>query len=170
MAYFPEHPAVIQGLGVYTNTLPDPFQRKRYRWIWPRDKPSRKGHWGRLKDVLTNQGPDVFVSSDHNRPLRRRWTNRPWLDEDDNALDLTTESPFWVKRWRRPGVAYDFRTRKYKKDRPQVFEQWLFGAGANPVGDPLTWTDARWEGPSFGKHMPNAYRCRHGDWYKFYAI
>ncbi|PLB50630.1 hypothetical protein P170DRAFT_474190 [Aspergillus steynii IBT 23096] len=112
-------------------------------WIWPKDP--RRGnptHWRRrwrLKDVLTNHGPDIFVgrigAAAPDETNWSRWRQREgesaekgkgrcagagagrdggggyYYEEDDERDGDDTPFP-WARR--SPGERYDFRTRKYQ--------------------------------------------------------
>src|SRR5436305_1724640 len=38
------------------------FTKRRGKWVWPNDKRGR-GKMGRLTDILTGKGPDMWVAS-----------------------------------------------------------------------------------------------------------
>lgn len=99
-------------------------------FVWPRDG-KRNTTFGRLKDVLGDKGPDIFVMKNGARPLKTSWTNRRFTTPDDPDAwlrDDTRRPMVWAKR--ESDEAYDFRTRRY--------------------GDTnrFTWTDALWMQPS----------------------
>ena len=37
-------------------------QKNNWAFIWPKDKPNQT-KWGRMGDILTGKGPDIFVAS-----------------------------------------------------------------------------------------------------------
>jgi hypothetical protein len=141
----------------YTNEPLTPRHKepRRYAFVWPRDG-KEKGHHrpsSRLRDIFSGQGPDMFVAANGQRPLRTRWSNRPWLDP--LAVDMTTHPMRWAGR---KDEAYNFRTRRYGKERVTG----LHDGVAHAVGPtPFKWVDVRW-----GEHKatPLSYRCSRGHW------
>jgi len=75
---------------------------------------------GRLKDLITNKGPDIFAANRYrttpNRPAWsnwREWDNLRYFDRDETSLlGLALEDPDRV---------YDFRTRRYKQRSPWLW-------------------------------------------------
>ncbi|KAE9969108.1 hypothetical protein EG328_007062 [Venturia inaequalis] len=145
---------------VRENTQNNPHLRGKrggLAFVWPRDG-KRNTTFGRLKDVLGDKGPDIFVTKNGARPLKTSWTNRRFTTPDDPDAwlrDDTRKPMFWAKRG--ADESYDFRTRKYGET------------------DRFTWTDALWMQPTGrkGEHQskqnyPLAYKCSHGRWYQMY--
>lgn len=152
--YSREHRAWIQNGKKYRNI------KSSKAFIWPKD--GRNGSkWGRMKDVLQNQGPDIHVaiSADkmdymRNRQHKSRWSEWTCLDDrhEDFSMDSERFAP-WTHNGalggRAPGVSYDFRTRKYGK--------------ANKA----TWTDVKWQPEPNAQHVyPEALRSFHGKWHQ----
>ncbi|KAL4889872.1 hypothetical protein BDV59DRAFT_102109 [Aspergillus ambiguus] len=103
----------------------------RLAWIWPKDpRPGNPSHWPRiwrLRDVLTNRGPDIYIGRINTGNDRKvNWSR--WPDDADNertscccgeqsgkgkrGARTVDKSPMkWDKR--HPAERYDFRTRKY---------------------------------------------------------
>lgn len=86
-------------------------------WIWPKDqRPGKPSHWPRywrLRDILTNKGPDIYVGviGGKKKPKTNwhRWTEDVASPGDTEEND----TPFpWARRG--PGVRYDYRQRKYQ--------------------------------------------------------
>lgn len=88
--------------------------------VWPND--GKRGKLGRLADILTGKGPDMFLASNPNRqpdaadgPSRARWTGFP-------ASDYQAEQIMDASSWRgnMPGTRrrqdkpfYDMQSRRY---------------------------------------------------------
>ncbi|KAL5115760.1 hypothetical protein ACEQ8H_006368 [Pleosporales sp. CAS-2024a] len=131
-------------------------------FLWPKD--GRNGSaWGRLKDIVQNKGPDVFVTLNankrdymQNRPSKHRWAARPELDYTLAPTHLSSRrNAAWTKKrslgGRTSGLEYDFRTRKYGR------LNWA------------SWTDAVWQPePLKNKEnpYPEAYRDVEGEWWQ----
>lgn len=105
-------------------------EHPRLAWIWPSDK-KQKGKWpyfrtGRMKDLLTSKGPDIYVGDRlSTAPHRPQWSN--WREFDNlGYFNRSEEKPGWIGNMELDMV-YDFRTRKYKKGRR-----------------PHHWSDAKW--------------------------
>ncbi|KAF2473205.1 uncharacterized protein BDR25DRAFT_218203 [Lindgomyces ingoldianus] len=125
-----------------------------YHFVWPRD--GKNGStWGRWKDILKGQGPDIHVtiSADKkdymfNRQTKERWAGHTNLDDRGPDGALKYEPP-WT-RSARPGNncrAYDFRTRKYCRPYDHM------------------WTDALWQDEPNGHFpYPHALRNVYGEW------
>ncbi len=129
--------------------LRHPYGKKRkLAFVWPSDG-KRKHSWGRIKDLFSSHGPDIFVSKAGDRPSRNQWRNL--------CLDATPEDPGFNTHvdlpWARRNRPYDFKERKY---------QWNGeGRGGN-----IVWRDATW--PRRGAdhyEQPLNYRCGHGQWF-----
>jgi hypothetical protein len=133
-------------------------------FVWPKD--GKNGtKWGRLKDILSNKGPDMFLTMNadkhdymENTPSRGRWSNHSHLDGfgfgKSYAISSQKYAPWTTTGTlggRMPGMAYDFRTRKYE------------------VPYRFMWTDARWQ-PELGKNKHNTYpeaiRNIYGEWFQ----
>ena len=111
--------------------IPTPRRRRQHRkycFVWPKD--GRNGdRWGRMKDIATGRGPDMFVvsSPDVNSrlgmPNRGQWTQwnekYPWAPRD-----FPPRAAPWAQR--NPYGRYDFRRRRYG------------------IPDQMTWTNAHW--------------------------
>jgi len=128
-------------------------------FVWPKD--GRNGSkWGRMKDILTDIGPDIHItmSADKmdymkNRQSRSRWAGWTCLDDRDRDVAMSSRYAPWIHNaalgGRKPGLSYDFRTRKYGKHNK------------------FTWTDVKWQPEPNGKHVyPEAFRSVTGDWYQ----
>ncbi|KAF2280306.1 uncharacterized protein EI97DRAFT_118323 [Westerdykella ornata] len=127
-------------------------KKKYYHFIWPRD--GRNGSkWGRFKDIMTGQGPDIHVTVSahpndkmHNRQRREVWANHTNLDDRfQDYMGGTLKVP-WAKR--DEDERYDFLTRKYRK------------------ADPWMMTDAIWKDdwPTKKAPFPFAFRTINGEW------
>lgn len=93
-------------------------------FIWPKD--GKNGStWGRLKDVLRNDGPDMYVAFGankqdcvSNRPTRGQWSKQGHLENSSLGFGFNSRkyAP-WTHDGglggRAPWKRYDFRTRKY---------------------------------------------------------
>ena len=114
----------------------------KLQFIWPKDKPNM-GKMARLKDCLTNRGPDIFIADrwgweEPHRPVWSGWKSPatdPYYERWDNIgypfrQDTELRNPWSTKAARRSeknGQRYDFLTRRYVK----------------PKGG--EWTDAIWD-------------------------
>lgn len=145
------------------------FKPNKY-WVRPHDG-KRPGALGRLKDALTGEGADLFItlSGDkrtlmRDRPQRWQWTgwglsptevvDRRMFDMDFREQDL--EGPFEGKktagkRGMRP--LYDFHTREFR-------------TVGRAMRDPMSiWSDAHWpEGVSRQSATPLSWRDGNGVW------
>ena len=140
--------------------LDDGWQRgkKRHRghkpsyfFIWPKDG-KRGTRWGRCKDILSGEGPDIHLAISGNGkldysnvPSRSRWSRwselDPWAQYEDYSLPAAP----WARR--NPCDRYDFRKRRF----------------CDP--DYRTWTDVRWPpGANHHDHLPNAFRTLENEW------
>lgn len=156
--------------------LTDPFQPKGwYRdsrkhrkvkaskaFIWPKD--GRNGTtWGRMKDVLTNKGPDIHVVFAArkgewvaNRPTRAQWSGHTDLVlNPPNQLSSRKYAPWTANGMlggRQPGMSYDFRTRTFGPKHQSM------------------WTDALWESDqdrsTKWNNFPQAIRNIDGFWWQ----
>lgn len=167
---YPHRPRPAQfarGLGVSPGWYQDGRKLRNVKksakaFIWPKD--GRNGStWGRVKDILTGNGPDVFVAfgankSDcvGNRPSRAQWSGHVNLDDTGLAKGFNHEkfAP-WTVKWpgaRPPGMCYDFHTRKYGPERTRM------------------WTDAIWQKePHKNRKLnpyPEAFRDIDGLWHQ----
>lgn len=117
--------------------------RRQKGWIWPKDpRPGNPPKWpfrNRLKDVLQNKGPDIFVGTIDGpsaTPHTPRWSR--WQDVHGHIHDgdeETRASPF---RWADRGEKrYDFRMRKYR------------------VPDDLTWSRVEYCNGGVGTNIGN---------------
>lgn len=111
--------------------LPPRRPRKRAgQLVWPRD---RKGmsiwSWGRVKDVVTGKGPDIWAtrrgSLGPHRPIWSGWHDAPWADNLGYLYRNEHPAPPWPGAYRPDDVKYDFKTRSYRHP------------------DHRTWTDAK---------------------------
>ena len=128
--------------------------RPRHYWTRPNDG-KRSGAWGRFKDVLTSEGPDVFITTSgdertlmRDRPQKHEWSGWP-LEQArrrDKTWDpdwrLQDEMPVKEMSWTKTsgrfgGAVYNFRTRKYESPA----SLWLTG-GWGPNN--RVWRDAQW--------------------------
>jgi hypothetical protein len=152
MAYEPV-PYPYDYPNIYENRPREPWEKRRYAFVWPRDGKGDDTFSGRLKDLLGNKGPDIFVrNAVGHRPLRCRWSNRAWLDP--GLCDTTTAPMPWANR---KDKSYNFYTRKYQDDT---------NPGGRKGRDPfVTWTGAGW---TRGRHpFPANYRCEAGQYYQY---
>lgn len=127
--------------------------KPRYAWFWPKDG-KRHGWWGRWKDVLTGQGPDIHIAihgDSRNRqkdwPSKAQWSR--WHDQANPDEDNGGSIPAipWAKR--DADEKYDFRKRKYGQP------------------DKNTWTDVKWQNPP-NSHFtrPRAFRDKDGQYWE----
>lgn len=135
---FPRPPYHQLHHGIYNNEPLAPWTPRRMAFVWPRDGKRDHTKFGRLKDILQNKGPDIFVSNGLNaRPTRNTWANRPWLDQDDGIVHSIASPMPWARRQR--NQSYNFRTRKYDKEMVVVGPE-DYGV----IPDPLVWTGCAW--------------------------
>ncbi|KAJ8057992.1 hypothetical protein OCU04_013165 [Sclerotinia nivalis] len=88
-----------------------PEKKKNLQFIWPKDGPKgRSGHrgfLGRLNNIVTNRGPDIFVGKQGSRISPDRWQNwDSYHDEHKHIQEITGAFSRDFKR-------YDPYTRKY---------------------------------------------------------
>jgi hypothetical protein len=118
-------------------------------FIWPKDG-KRGSTWGRMKDVLQNKGPDIFVAFGarptdcvSNRPPRAQWSGHTNLDDTGMTFSFNSRkfSPFARTGLgsRSHHVAYDFRTRKHTRLNQDM------------------WTDAVWQQEPYKNRKWNSY-------------
>ncbi|KAF1837281.1 hypothetical protein BDW02DRAFT_157604 [Decorospora gaudefroyi] len=131
-------------------------------FIWPKD--GRNGStWGRMKDVLQNKGPDIYVAFGarktdcvSNRPPRSQWAGHPNLDDRGKIFTFNSQK---FAPWTNSGIGgrpygqcYDFRTRKYGRQTASM------------------WTDAIWQQEPYKNrkwnNFPEAVRTLDGTWYQ----
>ncbi|KAL1589387.1 hypothetical protein WHR41_01960 [Cladosporium halotolerans] len=159
------------GAGWYKGDLKIRKFKPKYYWTRPNDG-KRCGTWGRLKDALTNEGPDVFVTINsgkrtlmRDRPQKWQWSRWPkdperirqqYLDPDAiRAESVDSWDASWTKGSWRSGAQYNFRTRKY--EHPSLW--W----GANPESK---WMDAQWKpGAKRSDTNPLSYQRAGGTWF-----
>ena len=117
--------------------------RIRGKWkgqlVWPRDKKQKGVHsWSRIKDLLTNKGPDMWIGRQGefgpDRTLWSGWRDRtyPYMESWDNlGYGQCMDEVLPLKQaYRPPYQRYDFRTRKYRNiEKP---------------GNHRMWTDVKW--------------------------
>ncbi|KAM0720790.1 hypothetical protein Q7P37_003075 [Cladosporium fusiforme] len=146
--------------------------KPKYYWTRPNDG-KRTGSWGRLKDALTSQGPDVFVTITgdkrtlmRDRPRKDQWTmwpetidkflERQYLDMDAIPAEfMGSLEASWTKSSSRAGGRYNFRTRRYEP--PQM------GWNNNPR---RTWRDAQWRpGAKTSATNPLNHQTADGVWW-----
>jgi hypothetical protein len=146
--------------------MPSKF-RPRHYWTRPCDG-KRTGTWGRFKDAITGEGPDVFVTTSgdrrtlmRDRPQKWQWSGWPIdrarnLDPDFRQQDAM---PAWNASWTntssRMGAQYNFKTRRY--ETPRMFWQNGVGGPNNPV-----WRDAQWK-PNAKRSAQIPYNCQTPD-------
>ena len=122
--------------------------RPKHYWTRPCDG-KRTGAWGRFKDALTGEGPDVFVTTSgdrrtlmRDRPQKWQWSGWPmerarmfdWLCDPDYRVqdEMLARNVTWTNTSSRLGAQYNFKTRRYES--PRMFWQ-TGGAGPNnPYG------------------------------------
>ncbi|KAF2764668.1 hypothetical protein EJ03DRAFT_378430 [Teratosphaeria nubilosa] len=146
--------------------IPGGFKAKKF-WARPSDG-KRRGAMGRLKDVVTGEGPDVFVVLNADRralgrdlPHRALWAG--WgVDGDGGGVDRdrTGAEGWW---WEAPWVAggrgrrYNFCTRRYEgvEERKRSRKEGRL------------WADARWApgvAVARGDMEPECVRGEKGEW------
>lgn len=119
-------------------------------FVWPKDGKNGSG-WGRLKDVLRSDGPDIYVAFGankqdcvSNRPTRAQWSKHENLDDRGLGFGFSSKkyAP-WTHNGglggRPPGKQYDFRRRKYTAPHD------------------LMWTDAIWQPEPYKNRARNRY-------------
>lgn len=139
----------LSATGRWRTTRPRHVQ---HAFLWPKDK--QRTPLGRLADIFTGKGPDMFVSSNANRavrasdgPTRARWTGFPSTDPKEAQL---ADANAWYggmpwARGREERPFYDFETRRFRR-RP------FTGMAVNAVYMPHEKNKALvWQYPDF-KH------------------
>lgn len=132
-------------------------------FIWPKDGKNGSA-WGRLKDVLRNDGPDIYVAFGankndcvSNRPTRAQWSRHSNLDDRGIGFRFRAKkhSPWTRDRGlggRQPWKEYDFRTRKYITPHEGM------------------WSDAVWQPEPYRNRrhnkFPEAVRDMYGQWWQ----
>ena len=147
--------------------MPRNFKSNKY-WARPCDG-KRTGTWGRLKDGLTGEGPDVFVVLNGDRrtlmrdmPHRTQWSGWNGFGWDPNwgYSDPDDTPGFHYQGWapwtnKRLFQRYNFKTRDYEGPRKL--------ARRYAAGD--LWTDAYWKDGARRRDMdPISYRTKPGRW------
>ncbi|PGH27074.1 hypothetical protein AJ80_01260 [Polytolypa hystricis UAMH7299] len=107
-------------------------------WIWPKDpRPGNFAKWkrgSRLRDILTNKGPDIFVGTlDGHIPVPRRPRWSRWQDVlgyDGDGSEEKRESMPWA---RRRNQRYNFRTRRYEEPNMRMWSDVEY-FDADPLG------------------------------------
>jgi len=149
---FIEYDPINRGWYQSGTRMPSSF-RPKYYWTRPCDG-KRTGAWGRFKDAITGEGPDVFVTTSgdrrtlmRDRPQKWQWSGWPidrarywdWLCDPDHRLqdNMEARNASWTHTSSRIGAQYNFKTRRYEP--PRMFWQ-TGGTGPN---NPL-WRDAQW--------------------------
>lgn len=115
---------------------PDPLRPRpnRKAWnkqiVWPRDKKQKGAHsWRRWKDIFTNKGPDMWLTSrGGSRVHRPVWSG--WNQEGRDNLGYhyrnDNQGPPLKGAYRPEWQRYDFRKRRYR------------------MPDIQTWSDVKW--------------------------
>lgn len=167
---FKEHDPVLGGWWQGDRRLKN-FKPRHY-FTRPSDG-KRPGSIGRLKDALTGEGADVFITSSgdkrtlmRDRPQRWQWTKNPglgyekWLehfgDKDWRPQDFMPirDAP-WTEG-KHGGKVYNFRHREFEQPRPWWF--WW------PENDRV-WVDARWsQGAKHASRSPLSKKLVSGAW------
>ena len=149
------------------NREPSP---KKY-WARPADG-KRRGTLGRLLDVLTGEGPDVFIVLTKSRgtlqedlPRRAQWSRWEALSyDDDHHGRCRGEERGYARsepsQFERSGAKqrgkYNFQTRKYEEDAHIARNRMHDGC----------WTDTRWpDGARRGDMNPQSFRDGRGQWW-----
>ena len=134
-------------------------------FIWPKD--GKYGTtWGRVKDVFTNKGPDIFVAFGankgdcvSNRPTRAQWSGHTNLDDrgKNTSFNCAKFAPWTTNGMlggRMPGLSYDFRTREHHVPYSHM------------------WSDAIWQQEPYKNEKwnlyPEAVRTMDGRWWQDY--
>lgn len=142
--------------------------KPRYYLTRPRDG-KRSGALGRLKDALTGQGPDVFVTiSGDRRTLTKDWPQKwqwsgwgmtpreQWLAAHERDCMVADELPIAEMAWakRRPDQGYNFRTRKFEALNARMW-----------ADEARVWTDAHWRPDAKRRDkLPLTRRDLDGNW------
>ena len=130
------------------------YRHRKPQMIWPRDKKQKGAHtWGRLADILTGNGPDIWIGRQYSRgphrPVWSGWTTKGRYPRDalvwDNLgypyrKDNTVLPPSWACRG--DEERYDFKSRRYRRPRAGV------------------WSDVKWSNDK--PHVPLYHRDRYG--------
>lgn len=146
--------------------------KPQYYWTRPNDG-KRTGSWGRLKDALTGEGPDVFITITgdkrtlmRDRPRKEQWTlwpeelGRTWerrnLDMDAIPAEfMDSFNANWTNNSSRQGARYNFRTRKYEPPN------WSWTATPDRV-----WRDAQWRVEARRRdNNPLSHQMANGEWW-----
>lgn len=106
---------------------------KKWQFVWPRDKRQKSARWGnrsRWMDILTNKGPDIWIATqgtdEPHRPVWSGWESPPWQRDgrwDNLGYPYRQDDrmpPIFGSR-SRDGKKYDFKTRKWRTERPGVW-------------------------------------------------
>ncbi|KAH8732251.1 hypothetical protein GQ44DRAFT_573467, partial [Phaeosphaeriaceae sp. PMI808] len=135
--------------------------KSKYAFVWPKDskQTSRSSTWSRFKDILKNEGPDIYITKNahkldymENRPRAGKWGEWSHPAEDDGpySFDPAKCAP-WVQKGilggRMPGLSYDFRTRRYG------------------LRNKHTWSNVVWQPESWKYKNPDQVRDISGGWY-----
>ena len=107
--------------GIHGPIPPRHTRERAGQMVWPRDK--KRNSWGRLRDILTGKGPDIWCTrqgslaphrpiwsnwrAQRNDPLHA-WDNLGYLYENDEG------GPHWFGAERPNNVKYDFKKRRYR--------------------------------------------------------
>jgi hypothetical protein len=171
-----EHPFIqyFPGYGWHQGDRKLRHFKPKYYWTRPHDG-KRPGAWGRLKDGLTGEGPDVFVTiNGDKRTLMRdrpqkwqwsRWGRSPGeIDDqrryDRDAIEAEFMDPFeptWTDKSSRAGAYYNFKNRRYETLQPS-WSGSMFGYGASN----RVWRDAQWR-PGAKRSDTNPYNYQTPD-------
>lgn len=173
---FPAEPPYIQylpGRGWHQGDRKLRHLKPRYYWTRPHDG-KRSGSWGRLKDAMTGEGPDVFVtiSGDkrtlvRDRPQKWQWSRWPLtqaqIDDrryyDPDAVEaefMDSFEPSWTNTSSRAGARYNFKNRRYEAPQNGCSSAQYYGPN-NRV-----WRDAQWR-PGAKKSDTNPYNYQTPD-------
>lgn len=144
--------------------IPPRHPRKRAgQMVWPRDK--KLTSWGRLKDVFTGKGPDIWCSRrgslGPHRPVWSNWRSRgndPLPHWDNLGYLYTNEEPRqpWFGAGRPDNVKYDFKKRRYRIPDPQAWSDVKYDRNNRPIYyRTALFGDEIWENDHANPFMPD---------------
>lgn len=150
-------------------------RKKAHQWVWPRDgKGTSIWSWGRLKDVLTDKGPDMYLttrgSPGPHRPVWSNWKHEDGIENLGYAYDHREDDLFH----RRPSSQkYNFETRRYEPWNPHMLSdvKWCKGPGCRKKAKIYTrgafgeeWWHPQWTDPWEPLENPFAHGNPHNNW------
>ena len=159
--------------------IPPRHPRKRAgQMVWPRDK--KLTSWGRLKDVFTGKGPDIWCSRrgslGPHRPVWSNWRtreNHPPSEWDNLGYLYANEEGghHWFGAERPDNVSYDFKKRRYRVRDERGWSDVKYDRKNRPIYYRNTFGRESWDDDYTNPLMPDTnpfqYNHNHGigwDW------